>query len=126
MRAAIALLAAAEVRGSGRRVAVLGDMLEMGEFAAEVHEDLSGPILSAGIEHVWLAGESMAALRDALPESVHVAWFPTTAELNEFVLKWVQPGDVVMIKSSLGVGFGKIVAALLDKYPAFPETERQI
>ncbi len=126
MRAAIALLASAEVRGNGRRVAVLGDMLEMGEFATEVHEELSGPLLSAGIEHVWLAGESMAALRDALPESVTVAWFPTTAELNEFVLKWVQPGDVVMIKSSLGIGFGKIVTALLDKHPAFPETERQI
>ncbi|MEJ8311492.1 UDP-N-acetylmuramoylalanyl-D-glutamyl-2,6-diaminopimelate--D-alanyl-D-alanine ligase [Agrobacterium larrymoorei] len=125
MRAAIALLAQAEVRGNGRRIAVLGDMLEMGEFAAEVHEELSGPILSAGIEHVWLAGESMAYLRDALPESVNVSWFPTTAELAEFVLKWVQPGDVVMIKSSLGIGFGKIVSALLDKYPAFPETERQ-
>ncbi|MDR6102692.1 UDP-N-acetylmuramoyl-tripeptide--D-alanyl-D-alanine ligase [Agrobacterium larrymoorei] len=125
MRAAIALLAQAEVSGNGRRIAVLGDMLEMGEFAAEVHEELSGPILSAGIEHVWLAGESMAHLRDALPDSVSVSWFPTTAELAEFVLKWVQPGDVVMIKSSLGIGFGKIVSALLDKYPAFPETERQ-
>ncbi|MEH3092080.1 MAG: UDP-N-acetylmuramoylalanyl-D-glutamyl-2,6-diaminopimelate--D-alanyl-D-alanine ligase [Agrobacterium cavarae] len=125
MRAAIALLAQSEVRGNGRRIAVLGDMLEMGEFAAEVHEELSGPILSAGIEHVWLAGESMVHLRDALPESVNVSWFPTTAELADFVLKWVQPGDVVMIKSSLGIGFGKIVSALLDKYPAFPETERQ-
>jgi UDP-N-acetylmuramoyl-tripeptide--D-alanyl-D-alanine ligase len=68
----------------------------------------------------------MAALRDALPDSVTVIWFPTTAELADFALQWVQPGDALMVKSSLGLGFGKIVAALLDKYPAFPETERQV
>ena len=126
MRAAIAVLAATDTKGKGRQIAVLGDMLEMGEFTAEVHEDLASPLLASGIEHVWLAGEAMASLRDALPESVQVAWFPTTVELADFVLKWVQPGDVLMVKSSLGIGFGKIVAALLDKYPAFPDTERQI
>lgn len=126
MRAAIAVLASADVKGQGRRVAVLGDMLEMGEFSADVHEELAGPLLAAGIEHVWLAGEEMVALRDALPDSVNVVWFATTQELSEFVLRFVQPGDVLMIKSSLGIGFGKIVAALLDKYPAFPDTERRI
>jgi UDP-N-acetylmuramoyl-tripeptide--D-alanyl-D-alanine ligase len=126
MRAAIAVLASTDIKGKGRRIAVLGDMLEMGEFTTQVHEDLASPLLAAGIEHVWLAGEAMASLRDALPESVEVAWFPTTVELADFALKWVQPGDVLMVKSSLGIGFGKIVAALLDKYPAFPDTERQI
>jgi UDP-N-acetylmuramoyl-tripeptide--D-alanyl-D-alanine ligase len=126
MRAAIAVLAETETQGYGRRVAVLGDMLEMGEFSAQLHEELAGPLLAGGIEHVWLAGEAMAALRDALPDSVTVIWFPTTAELTDFALQWVQPGDALMVKSSLGLGFGKIVAALLDKYPAFPETERQV
>ncbi|EHJ98559.1 MULTISPECIES: UDP-N-acetylmuramoylalanyl-D-glutamyl-2,6-diaminopimelate--D-alanyl-D-alanine ligase [Rhizobium/Agrobacterium group] len=126
MRAAIAVLAETETQGYGRRVAVLGDMLEMGEFSAQLHEELAGPLLAGGIEHVWLAGEAMAALRDALPDSVTVIWFPTTAELADFALQWVQPGDALMVKSSLGLGFGKIVAALLDKYPAFPETERQV
>jgi UDP-N-acetylmuramoyl-tripeptide--D-alanyl-D-alanine ligase len=126
MRAAIAVLAETETQGYGRRVAVLGDMLEMGEFSARLHEELAGPLLAGGIEHVWLAGEAMAALRDALPDSVTVIWFPTTAELADFALQWVQPGDALMVKSSLGLGFGKIVAALLDKYPAFPETERHV
>jgi len=57
---------------------------------------------------------------------VTVIWFPTTAELVDFSLQWVQPGDALMVKSSLGLGFGKIISALLDKFPAFPETERQI
>ncbi|UJW74143.1 UDP-N-acetylmuramoylalanyl-D-glutamyl-2,6-diaminopimelate--D-alanyl-D-alanine ligase [Rhizobium sp. SL42] len=124
MRAAIAVLAASQPEHDGRRIAVLGDMLEMGEFSAGVHADLASPLLAAGIEHVWLAGPEMTALRDALPESVHVVYLETTAELANFVAAEVRAGDVVMVKSSLGIGFGKIVSALLDKYPAFPDTER--
>ncbi|TCV60434.1 UDP-N-acetylmuramoyl-tripeptide--D-alanyl-D-alanine ligase [Neorhizobium sp. R1-B] len=126
VRAAIALLASATPEVTGRRIAVLGDMLEMGEFSAAVHEELAGPLLAAGIEHVWLAGPEMAALRDALPESVEVQYYERTADLADFVVRSVIPGDVVMVKSSLGLGFGKIVAALLDNYPAFSDTERQL
>ncbi|MFL0695076.1 MAG: UDP-N-acetylmuramoylalanyl-D-glutamyl-2,6-diaminopimelate--D-alanyl-D-alanine ligase [Agrobacterium tumefaciens] len=124
MRAAIAVLASAQPTGEGRRIAVLGDMLEMGEFAPSVHAELAGPLLAAGIEHVWLAGPEMVALRDALPETVHVVYLETTEELVNFVTAEVRAGDVVMVKSSLGIGFGKIVAALLDKHPAFTDTER--
>jgi UDP-N-acetylmuramoyl-tripeptide--D-alanyl-D-alanine ligase len=126
MRAAIAVLASSQPTGEGRRIAVLGDMLEMGEFAPSVHADLAGPLLAAGIEHVWLAGPEMVALRDALPETVHVVYLETTEELSNFVTAEVRPGDVVMVKSSLGIGFGKIVSALLDKYPAFTDTERHL
>ncbi len=124
MRAAIAVLASAQPGEDGRRIAVLGDMLEMGEFAPSVHAELAGPLLASGIEHVWLAGPEMVALRDALPETVQVVYFETTDELVNLVTAEVRAGDVVMVKSSLGIGFGKIVAALLDKYPAFPDTER--
>jgi UDP-N-acetylmuramoyl-tripeptide--D-alanyl-D-alanine ligase len=65
----------------------------------------------------------MAALRDSLPDSVHVEYREKTEDLAAFVLNSVAPGDVLMVKSSLGTGFGKIVAALLDKFPAFSDTE---
>jgi UDP-N-acetylmuramoyl-tripeptide--D-alanyl-D-alanine ligase len=126
MRAGIALLAATAPQGAGRRIAVMGDMLEMGTFSARVHEELAGPLLAAGIEHVWLAGAEMAALRDALPDSVSVEYRPTTAELVEHVIHSVVPGDVLMVKSSLGIGFGKIVSALIDNYPALPDRERHL
>ena len=126
MRAAIALLAATPPEATGRRIAVLGDMLEMGAFSAKVHEELAGPLLAAGIEHVWLAGAEMAALRDALPDSIAVEYRPTTAELVDHVVKNVRPGDVLMVKSSLGIGFGKIISALIDNYPALPERERHL
>jgi UDP-N-acetylmuramoyl-tripeptide--D-alanyl-D-alanine ligase len=126
MRAAIAILAAAQPQGQGRRIAVLGDMLEMGEFSTKVHEELVGPLLASGIEHVWLSGEHMAFLRDALPDSVAVEYRASTTEMAEFVASAVQPGDVLMVKSSLGIGFGKIIAALLDKFPAFSDTGPQL
>ncbi|CAN7466900.1 UDP-N-acetylmuramoylalanyl-D-glutamyl-2,6-diaminopimelate--D-alanyl-D-alanine ligase [Rhizobium leguminosarum] len=125
MRAAIALLAASEPTGRGRRIAVLGDMLEMGDYAQKVHTDLAVPLLAAGIEHVWLAGAEMAALKESLPESVHVEYHENTSELTDYVLNSVAPGDVLMVKSSLGIGFGKIVAALLDKFPPFADTQRE-
>jgi UDP-N-acetylmuramoyl-tripeptide--D-alanyl-D-alanine ligase len=126
MRAAIALLAASEPAGSGRRIAVLGDMLEMGEYSQRVHAALAGPLLAAGLEHVWLAGPEMAALKEQLPDSVHVEHREKTDELVDYVLSSVAAGDVVMVKSSLGTGFGRIVAALLDKFPAFSDTQREI
>jgi UDP-N-acetylmuramoyl-tripeptide--D-alanyl-D-alanine ligase len=122
MRAAISLLAASASDARTRRIAVLGDMLEMGEHSQKVHADLAGPLLAAGIEHVWLAGPEMAALRDSLPESVHVEYRENTEDLVAFVLDSVAPGDVLMVKSSLGTGFGKIVAALLDKFAAVSDT----
>ncbi|SMC59316.1 UDP-N-acetylmuramoylalanyl-D-glutamyl-2,6-diaminopimelate--D-alanyl-D-alanine ligase [Rhizobium sp. RU36D] len=126
MRAALAVLASSHPEGAGRRIAVLGDMLEMGEFSEKVHAELSSPILAAGIEHVWLAGAEMAALKASLPENVQVEYRERTEDLAQFVVDAVRPDDVVMVKSSLGIGFGKIVAALLDKYPAFHDTGRQI
>ncbi|MDM9620957.1 UDP-N-acetylmuramoylalanyl-D-glutamyl-2,6-diaminopimelate--D-alanyl-D-alanine ligase [Rhizobium sp. S96] len=125
MRAAIAVLASSVPTGTGRRIAVLGDMLEMGDYAQKVHSDLAGPLLAAGIEHVWLAGPEMVALKESLPESVQVEHREKTEDLIEYVLDSVAPGDVLMVKSSLGIGFGKIVAALLDKFPPFADTQRE-
>ncbi|QLF70849.1 UDP-N-acetylmuramoylalanyl-D-glutamyl-2,6-diaminopimelate--D-alanyl-D-alanine ligase [Peteryoungia desertarenae] len=126
MRAAIAVLAAAQPQGEGRRIAVLGDMLEMGTFAEDVHAELAGPLLAAGIEHIWLAGPEMVALRDALPDTVQVEYRPDAQQLAEFAVSAVKAGDIVMIKSSNGIGFSRIVSALLDKYPVLPDTERRI
>lgn len=126
MRAAIALLAACEPELGGRRIAVLGDMLEMGDFSRKVHEDLAGALLAAGIEHVWLSGTEMLALREALPASVTVVHRETTQELADYAVNSVVPGDVVMVKSSLGLGFRGIIDALIDNYPAFAETKPQL
>ncbi len=125
MRAAISLLHDAEPQGRGRRIAVLGDMLEMGEHSPAVHAGLAEPLVAAGIGTVWLGGPDMAALRDALPEGVEVDYRDTADALAAHALEAVRPGDVLVVKSSKGTGFSRIVAALLDKYPALPERERE-
>ncbi|WP_421591468.1 UDP-N-acetylmuramoylalanyl-D-glutamyl-2,6-diaminopimelate--D-alanyl-D-alanine ligase [Shinella sp. M27] len=125
MRAAIALLRDAEVQAGGRRIAVLGDMLEMGEHSPAVHAGLAEPLLEAGIADIWLGGPDMASLRDALPEGVSREYRDTADELAKYALEAVRAGDVLVIKSSKGTGFSRIVAALLDKYPAFSEGERE-
>ena len=117
MRAAISLLRDSEPPVGGRRVAVLGDMLEMGEHAAEVHAALARPLIEAGITDVWLAGPLMAHLRDALPPEVSVIYRESVEDLKAYALAAVAPGDVVMVKSSKGTGCAKIVQALIESYP---------
>ncbi|MDK1375121.1 MULTISPECIES: UDP-N-acetylmuramoylalanyl-D-glutamyl-2,6-diaminopimelate--D-alanyl-D-alanine ligase [unclassified Sinorhizobium] len=117
MRAAISLLRDAEPPVGGRRIAILGDMLEMGEQAADVHAALAGPIVEAGIADVWLAGPEMANLRDALPPEVSVVYREAVDDLTDYALAAVAAGDVVMVKSSKGTGCARIVQALLNAYP---------
>ncbi|OBZ93014.1 UDP-N-acetylmuramoylalanyl-D-glutamyl-2, 6-diaminopimelate--D-alanyl-D-alanine ligase [Pararhizobium polonicum] len=124
MRAAISLLQDAQLPEGGRRIAILGDMLEMGEFAGKVHAELAAPLVEAGITDVWLAGPEMAHLRDALGDGAHIEYRETVDDLKEFALRSVAAGDVVMIKSSKGTGCGRIVSALLDTYPPYSGTER--
>ena len=118
MRAAIALLDGASPGEGGRKIAILGDMLEMGDHSAEVHADLSAPLKESGVTDVWLAGPDMAHLRDALGSDKETVYFGTADELSAFALDNIRSGDVLMIKSSNGTGFGRIVAALTAKFPA--------
>jgi UDP-N-acetylmuramoyl-tripeptide--D-alanyl-D-alanine ligase len=124
MRAAIALLDAARPGEGGRKIAILGDMLEMGDHSAEVHADLSAPLKESGVTDIWLAGPDMAHLRDALVldketgSDKETIYFGTADELSSYALGSVRSGDVLMVKSSNGTGFGRIVAALTAKFPA--------
>lgn len=118
MRAAIALLKDTALPEGGRRIAILGDMLEMGATSADVHAGLAVPLVKAGITDIWLAGPDMAHLRDALPDGMHVEYRLTVDELKDFALASIAAGDVVMIKSSKSTGCGRIVSALLETYPA--------
>lgn len=124
MRAAIALLRDTIPGTGGRRIAILGDMLEMGEFSAQVHAELKEPLAEAGIGDVWIGGPEMVALRDAIGDEARVEYRDSAAGMEQFVLQAVRPGDVIVVKSSKSSGFSRIVTALLDKYEAFSDTER--
>jgi UDP-N-acetylmuramoyl-tripeptide--D-alanyl-D-alanine ligase len=117
MRAALALLGQVSVKGRGRRIAVLGDMLELGRRAAEFHCDLAAPIIAHDIDLVFCAGPLMRALWDKLPPERRGGYAETSAALEADLLATVQGGDVIMIKGSLGSRMGPIVKALARRFP---------
>ena len=125
MRAALELLRDTPVRLRGRRLAVLGDMLEMGRFSEQVHRDLAGPLSEAGADLVCLAGPEMKVLRDELGTNIETVYCDDANELADYLKTILRDGDVVMVKSSLGIGFGRIVKALLDKYPVLTDSSTQ-
>ena len=121
MRAAIDMLGHAEVSGDGRRIAVLGDMLELGRFAPALHAELAEPLRDAKVDAVFLAGPEMKNLAEALAGGIACEYRETTAALVPELLKSLRAGDAVMVKSSLGIGFGAVVSAILDKFPVVHE-----
>jgi UDP-N-acetylmuramoyl-tripeptide--D-alanyl-D-alanine ligase len=118
MKAALDLLSRAEVTGSGRRIAVLGDMRELGTHSNKLHAALAEPLREAAPALVFLAGPEMAALEAALGDSLPVEYRDAGADLVPLLVSTVRPGDAVMIKSSNGMGFSKIVDALTARFPA--------
>jgi len=124
MGAAMALLNATPVTGEGRRIAVLGDMLELGDHSAKLHAALADLIVGSGTQTVFLGGPEMRALADALPGEIKTEYRAGVEELKPVLLAALKPGDVVMIKSSKGIGFAKLVDALLGKFPAKTTTKQ--
>jgi UDP-N-acetylmuramoyl-tripeptide--D-alanyl-D-alanine ligase len=118
MKAAIELLDASPVPEGGRRIAVLGDMLELGEHSGKLHAELAEVITATKTDMVLLAGSEMKALADKLPVDFRAEYRQGVEELKPLLLESVRPGDAVMIKSSNGIGFSRLVDALIDCYPA--------
>jgi UDP-N-acetylmuramoyl-tripeptide--D-alanyl-D-alanine ligase len=118
--------AALDVLGgcSGRRIAVLGDMLELGARSAALHEALADDVVRNGVELVFLAGPYMASLAAALDPARIAATGESSDALLPEVVDAVRPGDAVMVKGSLGSRMAPIVAALeaLDDTGAAPAT----
>jgi UDP-N-acetylmuramoyl-tripeptide--D-alanyl-D-alanine ligase len=118
MKAAIELLEATPVAAEGRRIAVLGDMLELGSHSAKLHAGLARVISETHTDIVLMAGPQMKNLADTLPGDIRKEYRPSVDDLKPILLDAVRPGDVVMVKSSKGIGFSKLVEALLNRFPA--------
>ena len=112
MEAAIGLLATTTPARNGRRIAVMGDMLELGARSDELHAGLVQALTGGGIDLVFAAGTHMAALWDRLPATMRGGHAATATELAPLVMAAVGDGDVAMVKGSLGSGMAVIVDAL--------------
>ncbi len=112
MRATLKVLAATPAT---RRVAVLGEMRELGDQSDEFHADLAGPIADAGVEAVLLVGEGMTPLAAALEGRVELVHVPDAAAARASLEAMLRAGDAVLIKGSNGVGLSRVVAALTQR-----------
>ena len=112
MAAALALLGQRPVGARGRRIAVLGDMLELGPRGRALHRGLLAPVDANAIDLVFCCGPLMRALWRALPASRRGGYAEDSAALEPQVLSAVGAGDVVMVKGSLGSRMAPIVKAL--------------
>jgi UDP-N-acetylmuramoyl-tripeptide--D-alanyl-D-alanine ligase len=112
MRAALAVLAAIPPGPGGRRIAVLGDMRELGAAAADLHRDLAEPIAAAAVDRAFLVGAAMAALHKALPEDRRGGLWQRADEAISALVSYLRPGDVVTVKGSYEIGMGRVVERL--------------
>ena len=112
VEAALALLGRAAIGPRGRRIAVLGDMLELGPRGRALHRGLVAAINANGIDLVFCCGPLMRALWQALPAGRRGGYAEDFAALEAQILSTVRAGDAVMVKGSLGSRMGPIVGAL--------------
>lgn len=115
MRAALAILGQMPVGAEGRRIAVLGDMLELGAAREKLHRELVEPVLDCTIDLVFCCGPQMRSLWQALPSERRGGYAENAAALEASVLAAVRAGDVVMVKGSLGSRMGPIVQSLRQR-----------
>ena len=120
MAAAIALLGQAEPGPRGRRIAVLGDMLELGAQSAALHAGLAKPIVDHAVDLVFCAGPGMRNLWEALPSNRRGGYATDSSALEPQVLEAVSGGDAIMIKGSFGSKMTPIVKALQRKFAPRP------
>lgn len=113
IRAATAVLAASQPGAKGRRIMILGDMLEMGAHAAELHAALAEPLKEAGIDLVFTVGEEMAALDHALPTKIRGGHAATAGAMADRIAPLLRAGDIVSVKGSHGIRMDRIVTRLL-------------
>ena len=116
MRAALALLAAAKPGLKGRRIAVIGDMLELGPQAEAMHAELAADLSANNVDLLFGAGRLTRALFNAAPASMRAAWAEQSRDLTGEVARALRGGDVAMIKGSNGSRMGPLVAALREHF----------
>ncbi|CAO3407280.1 UDP-N-acetylmuramoylalanyl-D-glutamyl-2,6-diaminopimelate--D-alanyl-D-alanine ligase [Azospirillum largimobile] len=112
MAATLEVLGKIDPGAGGRRIAVLGDMRELGDRADALHTALAEPLRAAQVDTVYACGPHMKALFDRLPETMRGAWTETSLDLAPIVTAAVKGGDVIMVKGSLGSRTGLVVDAL--------------
>ena len=117
MSAALNVLGQAPVGPHGRRIAVLGDMLELGPTGPALHRGLIEAVRANQIDLIYCCGPLMRNLWDALSTGKQGGYADSSASLESQVVVAIRPGDAIMVKGSLGSKMKLIVSALEKRFP---------
>lgn len=114
MRASINVLC--DMPCEGKRVAVLGDMLELGENSEEYHRDIGRYLLGKPVDEVYVIGELASYIKDEMKasasEKVRVFSFSDNEEAAMSLVAILQPEDVLLVKASNGMHLNELVSIL--------------
>lgn len=112
MESALQLLSEISPTNEGRRIAVLGDMMELGGEAESLHIKLLDSVLLSKVDKVYLVGDFMQHLWVKLPKNIKGALFPTIEGFYRFFRPSLKDGDVVLFKSSNSTKLNFVVKKL--------------
>jgi UDP-N-acetylmuramoyl-tripeptide--D-alanyl-D-alanine ligase len=118
MRAAFSTAGAVPVGSGGRRIAVLGDMLELGPEAERFHVELASALADNGFNMVLTVGPLMRTLYRSLPVALQGTHADRSDDLIPILHELVRPGDVIVVKGSHGMQMDRIVKGLMNDAPA--------
>jgi UDP-N-acetylmuramoyl-tripeptide--D-alanyl-D-alanine ligase len=117
------VLGQAEIGPQGRRIAMLGDMLELGPSGPDLHRGLVDAVKSNGIDLVYCCGPLMRNLWDALSTGKRGGYAENAASLESQAVAAIRAGDAIMVKGSLGSKMKTIVNALEKRFPGSARNE---
>ncbi|MDZ7345106.1 MAG: UDP-N-acetylmuramoylalanyl-D-glutamyl-2, 6-diaminopimelate--D-alanyl-D-alanine ligase, partial [candidate division KSB1 bacterium] len=112
MRAALQFLSMMPLREQAHRVAILGDMLELGEAGPRLHRELGELATTLPIHAVFAFGPQMKHLVQAIGETLWAEHFEDKSKLAEEVRRSVRPGDIVLVKGSRGMVMEEVIEQL--------------
>lgn len=114
MRAAFSILGASKPEGEGRRIAILGDMGELGDTAPALHASLASDVEQVGLGQLFCCGPLMQNLWTALNGEISGVHTDSAADLVDEVVGVIRDGDIVTVKGSKYMKMGTIVSALVE------------
>lgn len=125
MMASLEVLSVAKTGENGRRVAVLGDMLELGAVELEMHRALAELPYVLQLDVIYCVGPRMKSLFDALPEILRGRWCEYAEELAQCAHALVHSGDVLLVKGSKGSKVSLVVDAVRKLGHSAPMSEQE-
>lgn len=104
----------------GRKLAALGNMLELGAEGPALHAALAPELQAKGFERVFTAGDLMKQVHDGIPARMRAGHVPQASALLPLIEKELKPGDVLLVKGSHGSKMYELAKTLTDKYANAP------